>query len=178
MDPRGKWIQYVVGAVIGGILNVVFYAIDCAIAKVKLILWKALLNFANGAVNGIIAATGAGMLTQIIASIASGIVSLFIGAGRPTYQDFVIAVLCGILSGILAGTLPKSAKKHIDYLMGKFGKKVGKSFFKSSLGKTFVNAVKYVFKNSKTLLWRFIKEYCIPNLYIAIIPRIKALLGV
>ena len=177
-DPLGKWIQYVVGAVIGGVLNVVFYAIDCAIARTKMSLWKALLNFLNGAINGVIAATGAGLIWQIVAGITSGIVSLFIGATRPTFEDLIIAIICGILSGVLAGTLPKSAGKHINYLMSKFGKKFANSLFKSSFGKTLLNAAKYVFKNSKTLLWRFIKSYCVPNFYIAIMPRIKALLGV
>ena len=32
-DPWGHWIQYAIGAVLGGILNVIFYAIDCAIEK-------------------------------------------------------------------------------------------------------------------------------------------------
>ena len=177
-DPLGNWIQFVIGAVIGGILNVVFYAIDCAIYKTKMNVWKALLNFLNGAVNGIIAASGAGLIWQIIAGIVSGIVSLFIGAGRPTLEDVIIAVICGILSGVLAGTLPKGANKHINYLMKNFGRKIRKNFFKSSFGKTIMNAAKYVFKNSKKLLWKFIKSYCIPNTIIGATPRIKSVLGV
>lgn len=132
----------------------------------------------NGAVNGVIAATGAGVIWQIIAGISSGVVALFIGASRPTFEDFVIAVVSGILSGILAGTLPKSAGKHINYLVKNFGKKIGKTFFRKSFGKTLLNAAKYVFKNSKKLLWNFIKSYCIPNAYIGIVPRVKAVLGV
>ena len=172
------WIQYVIGAAIGGILNVVFYVIDCAIDKVKVNVWKALLNFLNGAVNGLIAATGAASIYQIIAGIASGLASLFIGASEPELEDFIIAVICGILSGILAGTLPKDANKHINYLMKKFGKKVKASIFKSGFGKNLMKAAKYVFKNSKKLLWKFIKSYCIPNTLISATPRIKAALGV
>ena len=177
-DPNGMWIQYVIGAAIGGILNVVFYVIDCAIAKVKVNVWKALLNFLNGAVNGLIAATGAALIWQIVAGIASGLVSLFIGASKPTLEDLIIAVICGILSGILAGTLPKGANKHINYLMKNFGKKVKASIFKSGFGKNLMKAAKYVFKNSKKLLWKFIKSYCIPNTLISATPRIKAALGV
>ena len=177
-DPNGMWIQYVIGAAIGGILNVVFYVIDCAIYKVKVNVWKALLNFLNGAVNGLIAATGADLIYQIIAGIASGLVSLFIGASRPKLEDFIIAVICGILSGILAKTLPKGANKHINYLMKNFGKKVKASIFKSGFGKNLMKAAKYVFKNSKKLLWKFIKSYCIPNTLISAIPKIKAALGV
>ena len=177
-DPNGMWIQYVIGAAIGGILNVVFYVIDCAIAKVKVNVWKALLNFLNGAVNGLIAATGAALIWQIVAGIASGLISLFIGASKPTLEDLIIAVICGILSGILAGTLPKGANKHINYLMKNFGKKVKASIFKSGFGKNLMKAAKYVFKNSKKLLWKFIKSYCIPNTLISATPRIKAALGV
>ena len=177
-DPNGMWIQYVIGAAIGGILNVVFYVIDCAIAKVKVNVWKALLNFLNGAVNGLIAATGAALIWQIVAGIASGLVSLFIGASKPTLEDLIIAVICGILSGILAGTLPKGANKHINYLMKNFGKKVKASIFKSGFGKNLMKAAKYVFKNSKKLLWKFIKSYCIPNTLISATPKIKAALGV
>ena len=72
-------------------------------------VWKALLNFLNGAVNGLIAATGAALFWQIVAGIASGLVSLFIGASKPDLEDLIIAIICGILSGILAGTLPKGA---------------------------------------------------------------------
>ena len=177
-DPNGMWIQYVIGAAIGGILNVVFYVIDCAIAKVKVNVWKALLNFLNGAVNGLIAATGAALIWQIVAGIASGLVSLFIGASKPDLEDLIIAIICGILSGILAGTLPKGANKHINYLMKNFGKKVKASIFKSGFGKNLMKAAKYVFKNSKKLLWKFIKSYCIPNTLISATPRIKDALGV
>ena len=163
---------------LGGVLNVIFYAIDCAISKKSVSLGKALLNFLNGAVNGVIAATGAGVITQIVAGIASGIVALFIGANKPSFEDFVIAVVSGILSGLLAGVLPKAAGKHINYLVKNFGKKVGKAFFKKSFGKTLIKAAKYVFKNSKKLLWKFIKSYCVPNMYIGIVPRVKAVLGV
>ena len=177
-DPNGRWIQYVVGAALGGILNVVFYVIDCAIAKSKVSLCKALLNFLNGAFNGFIAAMGLGLIWQILAGIASGVVSLFIGVTKPTLEDFIIAVVCGILSGVLAGTLSKGNNKHINYLMKNFGKKFKESFFKSNFGKSLVNATKYVFKNSKKLILNFIKSYCIPNFYISLIPRIKAVLKI
>lgn len=177
-DPWGHWIQYAIGAVLGGILNVIFYAIDCAIAKVGVTMGKILLNFLNGAVNGVIAATGAKVIWQIVAGVSNGIVALFIGATEPTMDGLITAVICGVLSGVLAGTMPKSATKHINYLMQKFGKKVGQAVFKTSFGKTLLKSFRYVFNNSKKLIWKFIKDYCIPNIYIGIVPRIKSLLGV
>lgn len=139
---------------------------------------KILLNFLNGAVNGVIAATGAKVIWQIVAGVSNGIVALFIGATEPTMDGLITAVICGVLSGVLAGTMPKSATKHINYLMQKFGKKVGQAVFKTSFGKTLLKSFRYVFKNSKKLIWKFIKDYCIPNIYIGIAPRIKSLLGV
>ena len=177
-DPNGMWIQYVIGAAIGGILNVVFYVIDCAMAKEKVDLWKALLNFLNGAVNGVIATAGAALIWQIIAGISSALVSLFIGASSPTFEDFIIAVICGILSGILAGTLTTGANKHINYLMKNFGKKIKTSIFRSEFGKNLLKSTKYVFKNSKKIIWKFIKSYCIPNILISATPKIKSVLGV
>ena len=178
IDATGHWIQYAVGAAIGGIMSLVFYIIDCAIARVSVRLGKAVLNFLNGAVNGIIAATGAALIWQIVASVSSGIISLFVGATQPTYEDLAIAILCGVLSGILAGTMPKSAGKHINYLMKSFGKKVSKAVFSTTFGKTLLKAAKYVFKNCSKVLWKFIKAYCIPNAYIGVAVRIKTLLGV
>lgn len=93
-------------------------------------------------------------------------------------KSIIIAIICGILSGILADTLPKGANKHINYLMKNFGKKVKASIFKSGFGKNLMKAAKYVFKNSKKLLWKFIKSYCIPNTLISATPRIKDALGV
>lgn len=177
-DPFGMWVQYAIAAAVGGILNVVFYVIDCLLTKTKVKAWKALLNFLNGVVNGLIAASGAAVIVQIIAGVVSGLVSLCIGATKPKLEDVIIAVICGILSGLLAKALPKGANKHINYLMKNFGKKIKASIFKSSFGKSLMNAATYVFKNSKKIIWQFIKSYCIPNAYISIAPRIKTALGV
>ena len=177
-DHFGNWIQFAVGAVIGGLLNSIFYVIDCNLQGKKTSTWKIVCNFLNGAINGIVAASGASLIWQIIAGIAGGLVSLFIGAGSPTFEDVIIAIISGVLSGVLAGTLSIGDNKHINYLVKNFGKKISKNFFKSSFGKILLKALKYLFKNCKTILWKFIHSYCIPNTLINAVPRIKTALGV
>lgn len=175
-DITGKWIHYLVGAIIGGVISVTFYIIDCVLSRNKVSVLKSLLTFLNGALNGVIAASGAGVLIQIIASIATNIADIFITSRKPTTSDFAMAIIGGILSGIFAGVVPKSSGKHLNYLMKKFGKKIARNIFKSSFGKTLLNSIKYVFKNSKKILWKFIKKYCLPNIGINISNRVYKLI--
>ena len=54
--------------------------------------------------------------------------------------------------------------------------KIARNIFKSSFGKTLLNSIKYVFKNSKKILWKFIKKYCLPNIGINISNRVYKLI--
>ena len=140
----------------------------------KMVWWRALLHFSNGAVNGIIAASGAGITIQIVAGIGSSLLGLFISGGTPDSLDVAIAIICGILSGVLAGTLSKGSNKHINYLIKKFGKNISRSMLKSHFWKNLINGLAYVIKNSKTLIFNFIRNYCVPNATINIISKLKS----
>ena len=172
-DITGKWVHYVIASVAGGVLNVVFYWLDCRLSNVKIKTSKIILNFLNGAINGIIAATGAGTIVQILAGITTNIVSTFISAKAPTEQDLAIAIVTGVLSGILCGTISKANGKHINKLVKTFGKKISKKLFKTGFGKTLIKAFKYVFKSCKKIIKTFLIKYIIPNISINVASRVK-----
>lgn len=75
---------------------------------------------------------------------------------------------------LLNRVLSTGDNKHINYLIKQFGKKIGKNLFKSSFGKTLINGFAYVIKNSKTIIFNFIKNYCVPNATIIIISKLKS----
>ena len=61
-DPDGRWVQFVIGAVAGGILGCVAAAID-SYHEDGSITWKRVaVGTGGGAVSGLVAATGIGLV--------------------------------------------------------------------------------------------------------------------
>jgi len=72
IDPNGRWVQFVIGAVAGGILGGVAAAID-SYHEDGSINWKSVaVSAGGGAVSGLVAATGIGLVGQILINGAIG----------------------------------------------------------------------------------------------------------
>ena len=161
-DPSGHWIQYVVGAAVGGILGFVFYVIDCYNdSSVNFVWWKAVGQFAIGAASGALAATGAGIFSQIAANVVLSVAALAFDTGTPSKDEILTAVCKAILIGAIAGIAGGAGigqGKHIKYIEPHLLKNLKSSAFKSGLLKNLLKAFKYAFKATKTIFVGLIRS--------------------
>jgi hypothetical protein len=150
IDANGHYIQFIVGAAIGGLMSLAVYFLDCGISNFKVKWWKALIAFGVGAANGALAASGSGLLKQIIGNVTTSIGETLANGGTITKTDIIVAIITGVVCGIAGGAglgrtkyLNSQTRRALKLIVSTKGRQIAKSltyFIKSNkkLYKSFV----------------------------------------
>ena len=151
-DPLGTWIQFAVGAVLGGLLNIFLYWLDCKIAKVKVVWWKALGSFALGAASGALAATGVKLIGQIVGNVIISLASLIFSATPISEEDLLVEIFAAVIIGIVSGIAGGAGLGHMQHLNTQT-----KQFLKRIARET-AKAIAYFVKSNKTLYKKLVSS--------------------
>ena len=113
-DPTGEVAHLAIGAVIGAIANVGFSYFNHMIAGESYGFKEAVLDALSGAASGILAASGVGLLGQVIGNGLTSGVAYYVRADinnqKVTTSDFFVAVAVGMISGLIGGKGVNGAK--------------------------------------------------------------------
>lgn len=151
VDPTGDFIQYIIGAAIGGLLSLILYFVDCAIFHEKVIWWKALAAFGVGAASGALAATGVQLVGQVIGNVALSVGNLLIQGNCITETDIAIAIISGVILGLAGG----AGLGYTAYLNSQDARLLNRII--SSKGKDIAKAIVYFVKSNQTIYKKLFK---------------------
>ena len=151
-DPDGRWVQFVIGAVVGAALAGAVAAYD-SYQETGSVNWKTVgISAAGGAVSGVIAATGIGLAGQIAinGSIGAGVyISDSVASGKEIDAAGVgEAIGFGMLAGLFGGA--GAGNSAVTSQMARMGNRIANAFLNKSgdaLKKELGNAFKYYMKN-------------------------------
>ena len=113
-DPDGEVAHLAIGAVVGAIANVGFSYLNHMIAGESYGLKEAALDALSGAASGALAASGVGLLGQVIGNGLTSGVAYFARADinnqRTTTSGFLVSIAEGMMSGAIGGKGADGAK--------------------------------------------------------------------
>jgi len=113
-DPDGEVAHLAIGAVVGAIANVGFSYLNHMIAGESYGLKEAALDALSGAASGALAASGVGLLGQVIGNGLTSGVAYFARADinnqRTTTSGFLVSIADGMMSGAIGGKGADGAK--------------------------------------------------------------------
>ena len=113
-DPDGEVAHLAIGAVVGAIANVGFPYLNHMIAGESYGLKEAALDALSGAASGALAASGVGLLGQVIGNGLTSGVAYFARADinnqRTTTSGFLVSIAEGMMSGAIGGKGADGAK--------------------------------------------------------------------
>ena len=113
-DEDGEWLHLAIGAVVGAIANVGFSYLNHMIAGESYGLKEAALDALSGAASGALAASGVGLLGQVIGNGLTSGVAYFARADinnqRTTTSGFLVSIAEGMMSGAIGGKGADGAK--------------------------------------------------------------------
>ena len=113
-DPDGEVAHLAIGAVVGAIANVGFSYLNHMIAGESYGLKEAALDALSGAASGALAASGVGLLGQVIGNGLTSGVAYFARADinnqRTTTSGFLVSIAEGMMSGEIGGKGADGAK--------------------------------------------------------------------
>ena len=113
-DPDGEVAHLAIGAVVGAIANVGFSYLNHMIAGESYGLKEAALDALSGAASGALAASGVGLLGQVIGNGLTSGVAYFARADinnqRTTTSGFLVSIAEGMMSGAIGGKGADCAK--------------------------------------------------------------------
>ena len=113
-DPTGEVAHLAIGAVVGAIANVGFSYLNHMIAGESYGLKEAALDALSGAASGALAASGVGLLGQVIGNGLTSGVAYFARADinnqRTTTSGFLVSIAEGMMSGAIGGKGADGAK--------------------------------------------------------------------
>ena len=152
IDPNGRWVQFVIGAVAGGILGGVAAAID-SYHEDGSINWKSVaVSAGGGAVSGLVAATGIGLVGQILINGAIG-GTVYVTGQAFNGKEIALPELAGAIGyGFLAGFFggAGAGNSGVNAQMGRMGHRIANAIVHKSgnaLRKELVGAFSYFMKN-------------------------------
>ena len=113
-DPDGEVAHLAIGAVVGAIANIGFSYLNHMIAGESYGLKEAALDALSGAASGALAASGVGLLGQVIGNGLTSGVAYFARADinnqRTTTSGFLVSIAEGMMSGAIGGKGADGAK--------------------------------------------------------------------
>ena len=151
-DPDGRWVQFVIGAVAGGVFGGIATAIDSYLEEGS-INWKNVaVGAAGGAISGLLAATGVGLAGQISANGAIGgtvyVASQALNGKELTLPGLAEAIGYGLLSGFFGGA--GAGNSNVNAQMSRMGHRIANAIVNKSgdaLRHELSNAFSYFMKN-------------------------------
>ena len=169
-DANGAWIHLVIGAVVGAIASGVVSITAQLFTTHKVDIWRTLISVGAGAVSGLLAATGVGVVGQIagnalISSVANFGDQLYLNDGditKTNITDVMIAAFIGATGGALGGK--GGGTPSLDNLTTQLFRRIGNAVkyqsgaaFKQELSKAIAYYAKCATKQTLSIIYSILK---------------------
>lgn len=151
-DKNGNIAHNIVGAIVGGLLNIGSYMISVWMKLESFSWWALSLTALAGLVTGALSASSFRRAVQIViniaSSVASNICNYIRNAKKPSVEGIITEIVIGCIVGLVAGFVGGHGN-------GKLFKKASNSYVKKWIScnrRAIVNGTKYYIKSFKNLL--------------------------